>query len=400
MIRLPAPPRFRHGWGLSAVIALTALIVAAMGLSADAGSSEPATPPIPLATSLQSAAGTWVTLPMGHLSQPLNTFWQLFFRATGTTSWSNKVQATATATNGGLVLATAAGQPFIAAVRPADLLRFSPLIATTDGGRSWSDGLLPRGLTASPDSLSTAPGGPTLALVDRGLGGRVLTSVGSLSTWRTLTTARRLASGNGGGTCGVRALTAVASVAGNAVVGASCSRPGVVGLFMARGSTWRLDALTLPQSPRGGRVQVLGLEATPSGLAALVQSIGKSGSTLFAAWTTDGTGWTVPAPLTLPVGQHLLSFGSTAAAGLFALTGGSSGAERTLEDIAPGAAWRRLPAPPPGTSTVAFDSTTPQTVDAFAVHDSSVTVWTLDGVRGSWARAQAINVAIKFGSSS
>jgi hypothetical protein len=112
--------------------------------------------PTPLATSIGSSSGTWATLPMGRTNQPLNTFWQLFFQPAGATSWTDEVGATATATNGGLVLATAVGRPFIAGIRPANLLRFSPLISTTDGGVTWTNGVLPRGLSAHPDSLSTA----------------------------------------------------------------------------------------------------------------------------------------------------------------------------------------------------------------------------------------------------
>jgi hypothetical protein len=342
-------------------------------------------------------------LPMGHLSQPRNTFWQLFFRPTGEASWSNKVEATATATNGGLVLASAAGQPFIAAVRPADLLRFSPLISTTDGGRSWSDGLVPQGLAASPDSLSTASGGPTLALVDQGLLARVLISTGTLSAWRTLTTARRLASGDGGAACGVQDLTAVASLAGHAVVGASCSRPGVVGIFAERGATWLLDPLTLPLTWRVGRVQVLGLAETPSGLTALLRGTGASGTTVFSASTADGVRWTVSPRVAVGPQQHLLSFGS-AGTGFFVLTEAPSGTDRLLVDDGPGTAWRELPPPPRGTATVAFDSTSSQTadqtVDALAVHGSTVSVWTLGDAAGTWARGQVIDVTIKFGSSS
>ena len=75
--------------------------------------------PTPLATSVQTAAGTWATIPMGHLGQPLNTFWQLFFQPPGATSWSNQVEATATATNGGLVLASAGDRSVIVGVRPS-----------------------------------------------------------------------------------------------------------------------------------------------------------------------------------------------------------------------------------------------------------------------------------------
>jgi len=386
-------------WLVPAVAAVTAILVVTAGFSPpSAASPDPGVTSIPLATSLQSAAGTWATLPMGHLTQPLNTFWQLFFRPTGTTAWANEVDATATATNGGLVLASAAGQPFIAAVRPANLLHFSPLISTTDGGRSWSNGLLPKGLGASPDALSTAPGGPTLALVESGLHAQVLASAGDLSTWRTLTTARRLASGEGGTACGLLSLTAVASLAGHAIVGASCSRPGVVGIFTARGSTWTLDRLTLPRSIRQGRVQVLALEGSPSGLSALLASTAKSGTTLVAA-RTDGTGWTVsPGPVVAP-GRHLISFGPTAGTGLFALLSAPSGAVRLVVDSGSGGAWQQMPSPPPGTATVAFDPDAAPTVAAFAVHKSTVTVWTLAAADGQWAKGQVIHVKIQFGSS-
>ena len=40
--------------------------------------------PTPLATSLQTADGTWATIPMGRLDEPFNTFWQLLFKRDGT----------------------------------------------------------------------------------------------------------------------------------------------------------------------------------------------------------------------------------------------------------------------------------------------------------------------------
>ena len=134
-----------------AIVALCGALIVATGVGIRSGAPGAAgTPlvtsiPTPLATSIGSSSGTWATLPMGRTNQPRNTFWQLFFQPAGATSWTDEVGATATATNGGLVLATAAGRPFIAGIRPANLLRFSPLISTTDGGVTWTNGVLPRG---------------------------------------------------------------------------------------------------------------------------------------------------------------------------------------------------------------------------------------------------------------
>ncbi len=102
---------------------------------------------------------------MGHLDDPLNTFWQLFFLPPGGRSWSNQVEATAVATNGGLVLAPSAGRSLAVGIRPSNQLTFSPVIATANGGRSWSNGLIPQGLAASPDALAAGPSGQAVALV-------------------------------------------------------------------------------------------------------------------------------------------------------------------------------------------------------------------------------------------
>jgi hypothetical protein len=396
----------RHVWCVRMVVVLCALVVITFGwggpIGPPASAGTPLVAPIttPLATSLQSSSGTWATLPMGHLNEPLNTFWQLFYRPTGVTTWSDKVEATATATNGGLVLAAAAGQPFIAAVRPTNLLHFSPIIHTSDGGRAWANGLLPGGLSARPDALSSAPTGQTLAIVDRGPGTAVLASDGSLSTWRTLTTSAQLASGTAGKTCGLQVLTAVVSWTNSPVVGANCTRPGVVGMFQRRAKTWQLDPLTLPGSLAEGRVEVLSLGQTPYGLDALLGITEATGSAVVAAWTTSQGGWSISPPLALAAHDHIVSYGSASGVGLFSLTASSSGAERLAVIDGPGATWHTLPALPPDTATVAFGPTSASVIDALAAHDTTMTVWTLASASSDWLKGQVLPVKIEYGSSS
>ena len=99
-----------------------------------------------LATSIETSAGTWAVVPMGHLDQPLNTFWQLFFRAKGATRWSDYASALAVATNGGLLVATPNGRSLVVGIRPANLLDYSPLLVTANNGRTW--------IPASPSARS------------------------------------------------------------------------------------------------------------------------------------------------------------------------------------------------------------------------------------------------------
>ena len=156
----------------------------------DAGAA-PGAPalPTPMATSVQTSDGTWATIPMGRLDDPLNTFWQLLFRPAGGASWSNQVEATATATNGGLVLASPGDRSLVVGIRPSVGLTFTPLLSTSDAARSWSEGLITAGLAARPAALATDTGGQALALVGAGDDAEVVTNVGGISSWRTLAAA-------------------------------------------------------------------------------------------------------------------------------------------------------------------------------------------------------------------
>jgi hypothetical protein len=64
----------------------------------------------------------------------------------------------------------------------------------------------------------------------------------------------------------------------------------------------------------------------------------------------------------------------------------------------PGVPWRQLPPPPSNTATVAFNPTSP-TIDAFAVHKSTMTVWALGSGSSDWVKSQVVHVPIEFGSS-
>ena len=222
------PMSRRLAAGIATILALgTAGLSVCSGSPPSAGASPVTAPSVvtPLATSIETAAGTWATVPMGRLDQPPNTFWQLLFLPTGTSSWSDQVEATAVATNGGLVLA-AGGPVLLVGVRPSNRLTFSPLIASSDAGRTWSDGLLSEGLAEHPQALAVDDTGRAVALVGgRGEGlTRVLLSAAGLSRWQTLTTASHLAAVPGAKACGLGQITAVSLLAGSPVVGASCDR--------------------------------------------------------------------------------------------------------------------------------------------------------------------------------
>jgi hypothetical protein len=376
----------------------------------------------PLATSVRASGGTWATVAMGDLGQPLNTFWQLLFRPDGPGSWSDRVEATAVATNGGLVLAGGGG-PLIVGVRPSHDLTFSPLIATTDGGRSWSNGLLDQGLASRPGALAGGPSGRALAITDSRGGAEVVQDTGNLSSWQPLVTARALASTASGRACDPGAITSVGYLSSTAVVGTSCRRPGEAGIFVQRGGTWLPTGPAL--APRTGpsgfgpagfgpsgseRAEVLGLVPSGSGLAALIGlSAASSGArvvgtttrpatNLVAAWASRNGTWRASPAFGLGTGSRLVSFGGTPAGGVFALVDAPRGDMELAIAAGPTSGWHRLPAPPKTTATVAL--LPGGTVDALAVKNTVLTVWALSPGTTGWVKAQVLNVPVQFGSSS
>jgi hypothetical protein len=389
-------PRSRTVGAAVAVMAL-----AGIGLSGCTGNGSAATTgspalPDPLPTSVQAGAVSWAAVPMGHLDQPLNTFWQLFERLPGSSVWTNQVEATAVATNGGIVLAPSSTGVLVAGVRPSNLLTYSPLVATTDGGRSWSSGVLDAGLLDTPLALAAESATRALALAGPARDPKLLETDTGLDAWRVVSDQRHLASTAAGRTCGVSGLGAVAYFDSNPVVGAACDRPGVVGILADTTAGWQLRGPALPAPLAGGRAQVLGLWPGPDGMAALLGLTQAGTVELVAAFTTDEVHWVLSAPTALDKGWTLVSVGPADGSGLFVLSQGVSGRERLEMVSGPGASWSAMPSPPPGTSTVALEE--PGAPQALAVSSTVLTVWGL-GTDG-WSIVQHLSVPIQFGSSS
>jgi hypothetical protein len=340
----------------------------------------------PLATSVDTALGNWATFPMGHLDDPTNTFWEEFTLPAGADKWVERTPPDV-ADNGGLVAApTSTG--VVVGFRPSDLLSFSPLASTTDGGVTYTPGLLPGGLADVPDALSVAPGGRAAAIV----GTAIVTSPSPLSGWQPSATLAAISASPAARACGVREITAVTITDSNPFIGAACSATGVVGLFEQAGSTFRSVGPSLPGVT--GHVQVLRLVHADQGLAALLGITTGSGTSYVAAWNSTPTSatWTISAPLA--VSGQLTSSAVTSGAGFAVLTTNSGTALSASVITGPGASWAQLAAPPTGTATVAVSESR---TDALVVDSATFIDYRL--VSGNWVKAQTVQVAVPYGSS-
>jgi hypothetical protein len=351
--------------------------------------------PTPLATSVQTDIGNWATLPMGRLDEPLNTFWQLLYQPGGRGSWSDQVEATATATNGGLVLSPG-GRDVVVGVLPSVNLKYTPLVTTADPGRSWSTGLIDAAVAPRPDALAGDEAGQGLALIAGHDGAKVLHTDGDLSSWQPLVSQASLAKTSAGRSCALATLTAVGYLGSQPLVGGSCDQAGVVGLFTPAGATWRLAGPSLPGAARSGDVEVLALHAS-GGITGVLLAVGnRSGTALVAAWSSGDQHWATSDLAQLRRGERVTSIGPADGADLFVLLQEASGHEVLMVAGRP-TGWAQLPSPPPGTATVAFG---PGGTDALTATVTVLTVWSLGSGARSWARRQTMHVPVQFGSSS
>lgn len=390
---------------------LVAVAIAALTLSAcgggfsDAGSAAPPTDtPIlhTFPTSLTTATGTWASVPMGHLSQALNTFWQLFFLPASGGAWSDHAGQLGIADNGGLLLASPGQASLVVAVRPSHFLKYSALALTSADGRSW---------TAAPaiqgDAASLAAGGRAgyLAVVQSASGGTLLRASEGSSAWHTETTARALATSPAGKACRPVHLDAAGlEPSGTAIVGATCSRRGVAGVFVDSGGRWR--PIGPDVEPAQDEVSVLALRATGSGPNVLFSLSGGSGRRIVDGWQSPAGTWRLTAPLELAARDRLVSVGPARDGGEFVLYRDGSSDRLAVMSPPDGsvpsgesgtARWTSLPSPPAGTETVAFSRG--GRVDALAVHNTVMTDWVLDTGASSWAKHQSVDVTMLFGSS-
>jgi hypothetical protein len=364
------------------------------GAAGGAPSAPPVPLPAPLATSWTTAGGSWAAVAMGRLAQPHDTFWQLFFRADGGTTWS-LVTPPGVADNGGLVVDNGSAPSVTAGFEPNEGLVYSPVARTADDGRSWSPGVLGSGLSAVPDALADEAGGTVLALVRAG-GGTLVRSTGSLDGWGTVTTRRAVAATGAGRACGLVALGAVAAGAGSPELGGACSRPGVIGLFSARGGSWHAAGPRPSGASAGDAFSVLRLRSGPSGTTALVEGVRGTATALFALWRAGpSAAWSMSAPLGGP--GRLVATGFSAATQVVVVTTAGGGAAARIDVVAPGEGWRRLPAPPAGTAAVAAGA--PGSFDALVVDTRFLVDWRLDPSTGRWVRGATVGVPIQYGSS-
>ncbi len=382
--------------GLASALVIGLLVCGAMSAATPSGAAAPSTPVV---SSVSTSSDSWVILPMGDLSDRNNTFWELFHAGSGSSHWS-LVTPPGVADNGGLVQSASDGAVLVG-ILPSNLLHFSPLSQSGDGGASWGPAFLPAALASLPDALAYEAASPGGAIALTG-SGRALTAPENLSSWSPLVSTAGLARVSPG--CGMTSLDAAAILpTGAPVIATGCRRGGQVGVFTKTTGSWRPVGFTLGGSLRRAAATVLRLEVAGSTTTMLVSASRAGRRALVALWRTGGAPWSESAPLALSAGGAVLS-SSVGAGGALAVLLGSPRSGPIAFDIASGGRlWSPLPRLPSRTTALALP-TTPMTldaeeVDAFTVDGGSLGVFALTPSGTTWIRVQSSEIPLAYGSS-
>jgi hypothetical protein len=260
--------------------------------------------------------------------------------------------------------------------------------------------VIPFGIARVPD-VFTAPlsvGAQLSALESNG--SAVMVGIGNRSDWATVLTKSRLARSGAAGACGLGELTALASSGTDDLLGSSCTKPGVVGIFLtggtvAGGGSLQLVGPKLPSSE--GEVSVLRLSVQGGRIVALVDARKGSVYALYALWGGEqGSGWSVSQAFPLSAGAAVVSTGFGPGGALVVETKSAAG---YLDAAVTGAdgdtSWRDLPTLPTYTQSVSLGAG--GAVDALSSSLSQFTDWQL--ADGKWRRTQVLVVPIQYGSS-
>jgi hypothetical protein len=386
---------------LFAVFALVSMAVAMTGGASYAdgtGRTDPVA--VPISASATTPTASAMVIPMGHLNDPSNTFWELFLRPAGAASWVLTTPP-GVASNGGLVAAASPAGPLTVGFLVSADLKFSPIAQSSDEGKKWSPGELPAPLVATPDALAVGSAGTTLALVAKA-GQSILTTSDDLSTWRTLATKHVLARATS--TCGWQRVTAVAFEAGaQPLLGLACARAGEIGILAPADSSgvepsrWHEVGPSL--AGETGAASVLRLDSTATGALGLAQLRSASRTSLVAFWGQGSADrWSQSPPLRVPTGWTMKATGTGGPADQGVAVLLASGDQRRVEDVTgPGVGWTTLANPPPGASGISDDGSE---VDAFVVTGAHLAVWAWTPGSLDWNRTATIVVPVPYGSSS
>ncbi len=362
-----------------------AFLVVALCGSLGGASAVSSVPSIPLSGGTSDGVTTMAIVPMGHLNDPFNTFYESFTQTTSGV-WTLSTLP-GVGTNGGLSL-TSPSQGAVG-VLPFDASTASALMRLRNG-RASGNGEVIKALAHSPSVIAVDPVTTAISvlLANGTVRTQTLWSNAPVTTVQ-LSTLKNTSAGN---KCGIESLTAIAyETNGDLAVGAQCKKGGTTGVLINHGGVWSVASL-----PSNGAGSVLRLDVDGVGLLALSQTQGSKASVraLFVGGET-----------TLASPAHSLS-GATVRA--IAITGTITPTRSDVITLAtskkvvgvlltPGASSTVTPALPLSTQAVLAAGMLGTTLTAIQVNQGTAIFQTLTPL-GTWRTTQSTKISVPYGS--
>ena len=279
--------------------------------------------PGPLPSSIVSGGVTYLTLPMGHLQSPANTFWQLFSQSGGPGTLRDETTALAVATNGPIILASVPANPPLVAIDPSNDLRYSALLSLA---KSWQ----PVAPVLSAVRSLARSGSSIAAITLQGGTSSFALSTNSTSTFSNVISVRSgeiitpLGARANFGSCKPLALVAVGALSPQSyAIGDECTGVGSspIAIYTAHG--WHLPRLLEgadgPGSLLAHRYTVLALMTTVLGTEGLVEFSTATGEVV-SRFSLTATSMTVGRSAHLAPGATVAGQGTLADGSLWILT--------------------------------------------------------------------------------
>ncbi len=302
-------------------IQLTSIVMGALAFFAHpisaqtSASSTPAWTPSIYATSATAGTTGWLTLPMGHLDDSTNTFWQIFHFADASGSITNESIATGVATNGGILLGNIDDPSFAVAVRPSIDLAFTPiLLAPNSGAKKWQ---VTTPISGSISRLSQL-GDRLIAVSINAKKTSIIERTASSARWRTLDTLNAVQIQPAFRSCSPTAITSVTfDQDGSPIIGAACAKPGIVGLFRYSKGHWN-RLLNLHTGTPKDVISVLSLSSCGVQVCGLVAS-NNGKQMLLSLLTLTPTGANLNTVGIAPNDAHISAIGGIDTGGVWLL---------------------------------------------------------------------------------
>ncbi len=212
------------------------LVLLSASVLAGCGSSSPSATPLdaPIVSATSSNGTTVLSLALGRLGDPANTFYEMFTSTEGHSAFELTTPS-GTTTNGGIVVSGPSG---IAAIRQFDLLRRSSLVSEVSGRELGAAEMAPA-LGGGPSSVAWNPVTKQVALLTAS--GAVVEGPSIAGPFRQIASLSSLVGSTA--SCAPTAITAITyGGTGQLGLGLRCSKAGSAGIVLREGTGFTLVA--------------------------------------------------------------------------------------------------------------------------------------------------------------